>query len=164
MKPTAVWLTVLALGAGCTHMPHHHSKLYTAQELAAPVAMQGAPAAGDATAPIVELMPIVMRHEQALQLTPEQSAALAAYRREAAPVRMAIQKNLLALRANLRQAILHNAPQSQREALMDQITQAELMHMQSRNRCAEFLRQTLSAEQFERVKALYLQSLQPKSQ
>ena len=75
----------------------------------APVAAQAAPAKavpGDAAIPIVELMPVLMRYEVDLKLTPEQIKALADYRAVNMPKRIAGQKHVLALRGQLRAAML----------------------------------------------------------
>ena len=125
----------------------------------APVAAQAVPAKavpGDAAIPIVELMPVLMRYEVDLKLTPEQIKALADYRAVNMPKRIAGQKHVLALRGQLRAAML--AGQSTGE-LMRQVSQAELEHMQARERCVRFVRQTLSPAQFSQLTELYLAGL-----
>ena len=125
----------------------------------APVAAQAVPAKavpGDAAIPIVELMPVLMRYEVDLKLTPEQIKALADYRAVNMPKRIAGQKHVLALRGQLRAAML--AGQSTGE-LMRQVSQAELEHMQARERCVRFVRQTLSPAQFTQLTELYLAGL-----
>lgn len=142
-----------------SHAAPHHSKLYTPEELTVPVAAVGTAVPGDVAMPIVELMPLLIKQEKALNLSPEQLQALADYRQSAAPTRIALQKNLAALRAHLRQAILDNAPASERAALMDRITQTELMHMQARGRCADAVRTILTPAQFAQLRAMYVQGL-----
>jgi len=114
---------------------------------------------GDGATPVVELMPLTMKYEVDLKLTSEQISALDAYRKEAAPGRIAIQKKIIALRGQLRMAILDNAPTAQREALMKDIADAEVAHFKGRERCVEFMRKALSAEQFAQLKDLYLTGL-----
>ncbi len=114
---------------------------------------------GDAAIPVVELMPLTMKHEADLQLTPEQIKALDDYRKQAMPGRVVVQKKILSLRGELRMAILDNKPQAEREALMKQIADAEVEHFQGRNRCVEALRKIMSAEQFARLSKLYLDGL-----
>lgn len=114
---------------------------------------------GDAAIPVVELMPLTMRYEADLKLTPEQIQALADYRKQAMPVRMGVQKRIVELRGQLRMAILDNQPQAERDALMKQIADAEVEHFQGRNRCVEQLRKTLSADQFAQLSKLYLEGL-----
>lgn len=125
----------------------------------APVAAQAAPAKavpGDAAIPIVELMPVLMRYEVDLKLTPEQIKALADYRAVNMPKRIAGQKHVLALRGQLRAAMLAGQPTGE---LMRQVSQAELEHMQARERCVRFVRQTLSPAQFTQLTELYLAGL-----
>ena len=125
----------------------------------APVAAQAVPAKavpGDAAIPIVELMPVLMRYEVDLKLTPEQIKALADYRAVNMPKRIAGQKHVLALRGQLRAAMLAGQPTGE---LMRQVSQAELEHMQARERCVRFVRQTLSPAQFTQLTELYLAGL-----
>ena len=95
---------------------------------------------GDGAIPVVELMPLTMRYEADLKLTPEQIASLDAYRKQAMPGRVALQKKILDLRGQLRMAILDNKPAAEREALMGQIAEAEVAHFKGRDRCVEHLR------------------------
>lgn len=114
---------------------------------------------GDGAIPVVELMPLTMRYEADLKLTPEQIASLDAYRKQAMPGRVALQKKILDLRGQLRMAMLDNKPAAEREALMGQIAEAEVAHFKGRDRCVEHLRTTLNAEQFAELTRLYLASL-----
>jgi Spy/CpxP family protein refolding chaperone len=114
---------------------------------------------GDAAVPVVELMPLTMRYEADLKLTPEQIQALADYRKQAMPSRVAVQKKIVELRGQLRMAMLDNKPAAEREALMQQIAEAEVEHFRGRDRCVDNLRKTLSAEQFARLSQLYLDGL-----
>lgn len=114
---------------------------------------------GDGAIPVVELMPLTMRYEADLKLTPEQIASLDAYRKQAMPGRVALQKKILDLRGQLRMSILDNKPAAEREALMGQIAEAEVAHFKGRDRCVEHLRTTLSAEQFAELTRLYLAGL-----
>lgn len=114
---------------------------------------------GDGAIPVVELMPLTMKHEADLKLTADQIQSLADYRKQAMPGRVAVQKKIIELRGQLRMAILDNKPQADRDALMKQITDAEVQHFQGRDRCVEHLRKTLSAEQFAQLGKLYLDGL-----
>ena len=114
---------------------------------------------GDGAIPVVELMPLTMRYEADLKLTPEQIASLDAYRKQAMPGRVALQKKILDLRGQLRMSILDNKPAAEREALMGQIAEAEVAHFKGRDRCVEHLRTTLNAEQFAELTRLYLAGL-----
>ncbi|TNF60823.1 MAG: hypothetical protein EP306_07920 [Burkholderiales bacterium] len=120
-------------------------------------AAKGVP--GDGAIPVVELMPLTMKHEADLMLSTEQIQSLADYRKQAMPGRVMVQKKIIELRGQLRMAMLDNRPQAERDALMQQIAEAEVQHFQGRNRCVEHLRQTLSADQFARLTRLYLDGL-----
>lgn len=114
---------------------------------------------GDGAKPVVELMPIVTRHEAALDLSAEQIAAIEAFRKEAMPVRLLVQQEILDKRAALRTAILEDKPASERADLMREIADTEVRHFEGRNRCAEFLRTTLTGAQYDEVVRLYLEAL-----
>ncbi|PKO67259.1 MAG: hypothetical protein CVU22_12915 [Betaproteobacteria bacterium HGW-Betaproteobacteria-16] len=114
---------------------------------------------GDGAIPVVELMPLTMKHEADLKLTAEQIQALENYRKQAMPGRVAVQKKILALRGELRMAMLDNKPAAEREALMKQIAEAEIEHFKGRERCVEAVRRIMSAEQFTQLSQLYLDGL-----
>lgn len=114
---------------------------------------------GDAAIPVVELMPLTMKHEADLKLSAEQIQALADFRKIAMPGRMVTQKRILYLRAQLRMAILDNKPQAERDALMTRIADDEVAHMKGRNTCVETVRMILTAEQFAELTRLYLAGL-----
>lgn len=114
---------------------------------------------GDGAIPVVELMPLTMKHEADLKLTTEQIQALADYRKEAMPGRVAVQKKILTLRGELRMAILDNKPAADREALMNQIAAAEVEHFKGRERCVQAVRKIVSAEQFSQLSKLYMDGL-----
>ena len=120
-------------------------------------AAKGVP--GDGAIPVVELMPLTMRYEADLKLTPEQIKSLDDYRKQAMPGRVAVQKKIIELRGQLRMALLDNKSQADRDALMKQIAEAEMQHFQGRERCVEHLRQMLSADQFAQLRKLYLEGL-----
>jgi len=114
---------------------------------------------GDGAKPIVELMPIVVRHEAVLDLSAEQIAAFDAFRKENMPARIQVQKEILDKRAELRTAILDGRSATERETLMGEIVDAEMRHLQGRDRCADFMRTTLSEAQYAEVVRLYLAAL-----
>jgi hypothetical protein len=114
---------------------------------------------GDEAKPVVELMPIVVRHEAALNLNAQQLEAIDAFRKENMPARLALQKKILENRAQLRMAILEGDTLEKREALMREVVDAELQHLKGRARCADFLRSLLSEAQYAEVVRLYLEAL-----
>jgi len=113
----------------------------------------------DESAPVVELMPVVLKHEAELGLTAQQQQALADFRRQTMPRRVALQQEIKTAKAELRRAVLDNAPESTRNALLERWLQAEREHAQMRMRCAAFMRETLSPQQMAQVQQLYLQAL-----
>lgn len=135
-----------------------HLLITCALALGAPLA-QAKSVPGDGATPVVELMPLIMKYEVDLKLTTEQIKAMESYRKEAAPGRIALQKKIVDMRGQLRISILDNAPTAQREALIKDIVEAEAAHFKGRERCVEFMRQTLAAAQFAQLKDLYLAGL-----
>ena len=109
--------------------------------------------------PVVELMPLVIKHEADLQPSTEQIQALADYRKQAMPGRISVQRKIQTLRGELRMALLEGKPAAEREALMRQVADAEIEHFQGRERCVEQVRKTLSGEQFVQLTQLYLGGL-----
>lgn len=131
-----------------------------AMALVAAAAAAGAKSVpGDGALPVVELMPLTIKHEADLRLSAEQAKALEDYRKQAAPGRMAVQKKILELRGQLRMAILDNRPAPERETLMRQIADAEVEHFKGRDRCVEFVRKTLDAGQVQQLTSMYLAGL-----
>jgi hypothetical protein len=120
-------------------------------------AAKGVP--GDGAIPVVELMPLTMKHEADLKLSADQIRSLEDFRKQAMPGRVGVQKKIIELRGQLRMAILENKPQADRDALMKQIADAEVEHFRGRDRCVEHLRKTLSGEQFAQLSKLYLDGL-----
>lgn len=114
---------------------------------------------GDGALPVVELMPLTMKHEADLKLSAEQIKSLEDYRKQAAPGRMAVQKKIIELRGQLRMAILDNRPSADRELLMKQIADAEIEHFKGRDRCVEHVRKTLDSAQYQQLVTLYLAGL-----
>lgn len=132
--------------------------------LACGLALVAAPAAArtsvaDESTPIAELMPLVIKHEAQLALTDAQRAQLDQFRKENMPRRVALTKRIRELRGELRMAILDGAPAARRSELRQQLVQAEQDHLQARERCVDFLRTTLTSEQFARVRQWYLDSI-----
>lgn len=146
--------------AGCAQTAPSAKSVAPAAAAAAapalPAAALGKSVPGDAALPIAELMPLTMRYEADLKLTPEQIKAITAYREANMPKRIAGQKNILALRGQLRAAMLSGQPTGD---LMRQVSQAELDHMQARERCVVFMRTTLTPEQYTQLIQRYLDGL-----
>ncbi|MCS6811684.1 MAG: Spy/CpxP family protein refolding chaperone [Tepidimonas sp.] len=114
----------------------------------------------DDSTPIVELMPLVIKHEAHLNFSDAQRQALEQFRKENMPRRVALIQRIRTLRGELRLAILDHAPQARRDELRQALLQAEQEHLQLRERCVEFVRATLTAEQFAQLRQWYLNGLQ----
>lgn len=114
---------------------------------------------GDAAIPIAELMPLTMRYEADLKLTADQLKALDAFKKEAMPKRLKVQQEILEARSALRMSILENKPQSEREALMKRVVDAEMAHLKARNVCVDNMKAVLSSEQYSQLVQLYLQGV-----
>ncbi|WP_334155258.1 Spy/CpxP family protein refolding chaperone [Tepidimonas sp.] len=137
----------------------------TAALLACGLALAAAPAqartsVADESVPIAELMPQILKHEAQLGLSDAQRQALDQFRKEAMPRRLALTQRIRALRGELRLAILDGAPAARRDELRQQLVQTEQEHLQMRERCVDFVRSTLSPEQFARVRQWYLDGIQ----
>lgn len=135
------------------------SQVELKESLYTPVEGSGISVEGDKSFAIVGGMAFVVKHMDELALTQEQKDVLMKFRQEEAPRRMVLEKNIVALRGNLRQAILSGEPQEKRDELIEQIILSELAHIQIRNRCVDLLRKTLTTGQFDKVKNLYLESI-----
>lgn len=158
MHPLSLSAVVAALLlAGCAQTaPSAPLAASAAAVPALPAAALGKAVPGDAAIPIAELMPLTMRFEADLKLTPEQIKALTDYRNANMPQRIAGQKKVLTLRGQLRAAMLSGQPTGE---LMRQVSQAELDHMQARERCVVFMRKLLTPEQYTQLIQRYLDGL-----
>lgn len=107
--------------------------------------------------PIVELMPIVLKNEQALGLDAKQKAFFADWVKKMPPRRESVERHIAQLRIELRHILLDGGPKDQRDHLVQQIG-AETAHLlMIRSLCVQTLREQLTPEQFKAVVALYRQ-------
>ncbi len=107
--------------------------------------------------PIVALMPILKKNEQALDLTEKQKTFFADWMKKMPSRREAVERRIAELRIQLRHILLEGGPRDQRDHLVQQIG-AETAHlMMMRSLCVETMREQLTAEQFKKVVALYQQ-------
>lgn len=101
--------------------------------------------------PVVALMPVIMQNADALALTPEQKAEMQAWRSTMPAKRKEIEDKSIALRAQLREAILAGAPTEERQAIADQIGATETQLVMMRSNCVDHWRAVLTEEQFAKV-------------
>lgn len=107
--------------------------------------------------PIVELMPIVLKNEQALGLDAKQKAFFANWVKKMPPRREEVEQHLAELRNELRHILLDGGPRNRRDYLVQQIG-ADTAHLvMIRSLCVDTLREQLTPEQFKKVVALYRQ-------
>lgn len=107
--------------------------------------------------PIVALMPVLLKNEQALGLTDKQKTFFANWVKKMPPRREEIQRHLAELRIQLRKILLDGGPRDQRDYLVQQIG-AETAHLvMMRSLCVATLREQLTPAQFKQVVDLYRQ-------
>jgi len=109
--------------------------------------------------PIVELMPHVQKLGGELNLTAEQKKALDAWMAEAPAKREALEDEYLAIRAELREAILNRDDRLKREGLIAHLAEKNKQLIQMRSLCARMLNETLNDEQYRKVVESYKSSL-----
>lgn len=106
------------------------------------------------SAPIVLLTPVVGQNADALALSPQQRQVLRDWVNTAPAKRMAVEDEVVVLRAKLREAIYQGSPQAERESLAQRIGELETRLLMIRSQCVEHWRSHLSAEQFAKAVAL----------
>jgi hypothetical protein len=113
-----------------------------------------APAAGNGlSAPVILLTPFVRDNADALNLSEAQRADLKAWL-EKPNARAVVEDETVALRAELRAAIVSGAPREARVALAEKIGANETRLVMFRSDCVDHWREVLSAEQFAQLLVL----------
>lgn len=103
------------------------------------------------SAPVVALMPVVVKNADSLGLDEAQKAALADWMAVAPQKRGALEDETAALRAEMAALILAEAPVADREALATRIGENETTLIMMRSGCVDNLREFLTPEQFAQV-------------
>jgi hypothetical protein len=117
-------------------------------------AMAPAPAAGNGlSAPVIMLTPFVRDNADALGLSEAQRAALKAWL-ERPNQRVVVEGETVALRSELRAAIVSGAPRDVRLALAEKIGANEAKLVMFRSDCADHWRGVLTPEQFAKLLVL----------
>lgn len=119
----------------------------TAVALALPATAQQAKRS-ELSLPIVAYTPVIAKNADALQLNEEQLSALKAWLDTMPAQRKALEGEAIALRAKLRDAINADSPQEDRQALAEQIGDAETRLVMMRSACTDHWRGILTPEQF----------------
>lgn len=98
--------------------------------------------------PVIALTAALAKNADALNLDDQQRAALKAWMDEMPAKRMAVEKETVALRSELRRKIVSGAPLAEREALARRIGDKETELVMMRSGCVDHWREVLTAEQF----------------
>jgi len=106
------------------------------------------------SAPIVALTPVLAKNADLLKLDDAQKADLKAFLDTMPAKRMAFEDETAALRKELHDAILADAPVADREALAARIGAHETQLVMMRSGCVDHWRSVLSADQFAQLVAL----------
>jgi hypothetical protein len=113
-----------------------------------------------ASAQIVDLMPVLLHHEQSLQLTDDQKKFFASWMKKYPPRRAEIEQDVATMRAQLRALILDGGNHGLRDSLVQQLgaSYAQLLMMSALD--VETIQEHVSKEQFKQLVALYRQQAQ----
>lgn len=102
-------------------------------------------------APIVQLMPHFKEIRAQLNLNTDQNTTIDDWLAAAPAKRKAMENETIAVRQQLRDAILDGAPRIKREALKGQLAEKQTRLIEMRSLCTRMLRDTLNKEQFSKV-------------
>lgn len=100
------------------------------------------------SSPLILLTPVIGQNADVLKLSAEQRQVLREWVATAPAKRNAVEDETMQLRAQLRDAIIANAPETDRQQLAQQVGELEAQLLMIRSACVEHWRQQLSAEQF----------------
>ena len=103
------------------------------------------------SAPVVALMPVLVKNADALALDDAQKAALKEFTDVMPAKRAALEDETVALRNQLHDAIQADAPVPDREALAAKIGANETALVMMRSNCVDHWRKVLSPEQFAKL-------------
>lgn len=109
------------------------------------------------SAQIVDLMPVLLHHEQSLKLTDDQKKFFTAWMKKYPPRRAEIEQDVATMRAQLRTLILDGGKHGLRDSLVQQLgaSHAQLLMMSALD--VETIQEHVSKEQFKQLVALYRQ-------
>ncbi|GEM_PF-243047 len=130
------------MGGGAPMAGMDHGAMMGGMGMAAPAA-----AGNGLSAPVIMLTPFVRDNADALNLNEAQRADLKAWL-EKPNARVVVENETIALRAELRAAIVMGAPKADRQALADKIGANEAKLVMARSDCTDHWREVLSPEQF----------------
>ena len=110
--------------------------------------------ANELSKPVVALTGVLAKNADTLALTGAQRAALKDWLASMPAQRKALEDESVALRAELRAAILGNAPVADRQVLADRIGETEAALVMMRSNCTDHWRSVLTPEQFAQLLTL----------
>ncbi|MCF6194092.1 MAG: hypothetical protein L3J46_07145 [Kangiellaceae bacterium] len=128
------------------------------------VASLSAPAFADEIAmdelasPLITLIPAFKKVRDDLKLDEKQNKTVDAWMTEAPAKKKNLKKEVLAIRAELRAAILNRDTRTKRDALKVKLGQATSRVIEMQSLCARMLHNTLTKEQYAKVVAQYKDS------
>jgi len=102
----------------------------------------------DLSAPIIRLTKVIAKNADTLDLTAEQRADLKSWIDTMPEKRHALEADARGKRAQLRAAILDNAPRADRQALAQKVGVLETRLVMMRSDCVDHWRATLTNDQF----------------
>ncbi|HKK86703.1 MAG TPA: hypothetical protein VJ942_14395 [Roseovarius sp.] len=103
---------------------------------------------GELSKPVIRLTKVIAQNADALELTADQRTDLKAWLESKPAQRQALEADARGKRAQLRAAIIDNAPRADRQALAQDIGVLETRLVMMRSDCVDHWRATLSQEQF----------------
>ena len=103
---------------------------------------------GELSKPVIRLTKVIAQNTDALELTADQRTDLKAWLESKPAQRQALEADARGKRAQLRAAIIDNAPRADRQALAQDIGVLETRLVMMRSDCVDHWRATLSQEQF----------------
>lgn len=110
-----------------------------------------------ASAQIVDLMPVLLHHEQVLKLTAKQKSFFAAWMEKYPPRRAGIEQDVATMRTQLRALILDGKDRQQRDFLVQKLGAAHAQLLMMTALDVQTIQEQLSPEQFTQLVALYRQ-------
>ncbi len=109
---------------------------------------------GELSTPIIRLTKVIAQNADALELSADQRSDLKAWIDTMPEKRQALEADARGKRAQLRAAILDNAPRADRQALAQEIGVLETRLVMMRSDCVDHWRDTLTKDQFAQALAL----------
>ncbi len=108
--------------------------------------------------PIIKLMPAFKEVREALKLNDEQAKTIDAWMAEAPAKRKKANQEVIAIRAELREALISRDDRAKRDAIKTKLNEANNNLIVMSSLCARMLHNTLTKEQYAQVVTQYKKS------